>query len=103
MNFFKEERLFRVEIVKICRVITFMNALLSRSYGSMPSPDSFKKGSKTGCIPVGTKGWIIKKWGMEYFTPDKDQQGVDLFSNVNDSGNCLIPHRKVKEFYKKIS
>jgi hypothetical protein len=85
MNFFKEEKLFRVEIIKIC---------------SLPTVGAFKN-MRLGCIPVGTKGWIIKKWGKEYFSIDSDQQGIDLFTNWGESEVCLIPHRKVEAFYKK--
>ena len=99
MNFFKEEQLFRVEIIKICPLPTVMDALLGRAYGYMPSPDSFTKGS-FGCIPIGTKGWIIKIWGKEYFSPDKGQKGLDLFTNSDEADDCLILHSKVKEFYQ---
>ena len=100
MNFFKEEQLFRVEIIKICPLPTFKNVLFNRSYyGIIPSPDLSKMGS-FGCIPIGIKGWILKKWGKEYFAPDRGQQGLDLFTNSEENGISLIPHSKVKTFYK---
>jgi hypothetical protein len=100
MNFFKEEKLYRVEIIKICPLPSFKNVLFNRSYyGIIPSADTSKQGN-FGCIPIGTKGWIIKKWGKEYFSPDKGQKGLELFTNSEENGISLIPHRKVKAFYQ---
>jgi hypothetical protein len=42
-----------------------------------PTSNAIKKGH-FGCIPVGTKGWIVKKWGRKYFTIDEDENQGEL-------------------------
>ncbi len=95
MKIFEEKKLYRVEIIKSCPVI---NAISGKSY--LPSSDSVKEGS-FGFIPVGTKGWVIEKFGKKYFTPDEDQEGLDLFTPA-DQPNILIPYRKIEDSYKII-
>jgi hypothetical protein len=33
-----------------------------------------------GIIMKGIKGEVIKKWGMRFFSPDIDQEGIELFT-----------------------
>lgn len=59
MAFFKEQELYKVEIIKSCPLArSFFDIVLARHY--MPSMDSLEIGN-IGSIPVGTKGWVIKK------------------------------------------
>lgn len=99
MNFFKEEKLYRVEIIKKCCALD----AAQQTFGTnkyLPHAESFKKGD-FGFIPVGTKGWVMKKFNKEYFLPDEDQEGLDLFISA-DQNNVLISYDKIKEYCKHI-
>lgn len=96
----KEQKLYRVEIVKQCPVVKNFLDIFFNSKTYLPSPDSFKRG-KFGFIPVGTKGWIIKKWGKLWFFPDEKQEGLDLF--LSSGQDCvLISYNKIKNYYKEV-
>ena len=95
MDFLKEKKLYRIEITKSCPAI---NAISGKSY--LPSSDSVKEGA-FGSIPVGTRGWVIEKFNKKYFTPDEDQEGLDLYTPA-DQPNILIPYRKIEGAYKII-
>lgn len=98
MNFFKEEKLFRVEIIKKCYVINLAQYMFSKGY--LPSFESFEDGS-FGFIPAGIKGWVIKKYNKKYFLPDGGQSGLDLFIST-DQNNVLISFDKIENAYKLI-
>ncbi|MFC3882360.1 hypothetical protein ACFOU2_01975 [Bacillus songklensis] len=97
MSFLQQEQLYRVEITEPCNVL----GITGTTAGYLPSPESFKKGH-FGTLPIGTKGWIVKKFGQKYFSPDKDQEGLDLFT-LAEQPFVLIPYEKVEGHYKIIS
>lgn len=99
MSFFKEERIYRVEVIEMCQAINFMQSLFSEDR-YLPSQESFKKGS-FGYISVGTKGWVVRKFGKLYFTPDKNQEGLDLFLPAGQT-DVLISYNKIKHFCRKL-
>ena len=100
MNFFKEQKLYRVEIIKSCPLFrNFFDMLfLPKTY--IPSPDSLKLGGVCN-IPIGIKGWVIKKWGKLWFYPDDKQDGMDLFIPA-DCDRFLIPYDKIKNYFIEI-
>lgn len=100
MTFFNDKKLYRVEIVKSCPVIKNFFNIMFNSEAYLPSPDSFKQGT-FGFIPVGIKGWVIKKWGKLWFSPDEKQEGLDLF--LPSGQDCvLISYNKVKNYCNEI-
>lgn len=98
MSFFKEKRLYRVEVVKKCCIMNTRQNIFSKGY--LPSSESFKKGN-FGFIPVGTKGWVMEKFGKQYFLPDENQEGLDLFMH-SDQNNVLIYYSNIKEYCKAL-
>lgn len=64
------------------------------------SIDSLKLGNP-GSIPVGIKGWVIKKFGKLWFFPDDKQAGMDLFIPAS-CDRFLIPYYKVENYCTKI-
>lgn len=99
MAFFKEQKLYRIEIIKSCPLARgFFDIVFSRRY--MPSMDSLKIGN-IGSIPVGIKGWVIKKFGRLWFYPDDKQAGMDLFMTAG-CDRFLIPYYKIENYCTKI-
>ncbi|MCP3741979.1 hypothetical protein [Rossellomorea sp. BNER] len=97
MTLFKEEKLYRIEIISKCEVLGLKESFFGAPY---PSIDNIRKGN-FGYIPVGTKGWVMKKWGKPYFLPNQNQEGLDLFVPA-DQPIVLIPYHKIKDRYKKL-
>lgn len=98
MKFFEQKQLFRIEITKKCTVVNGLMSMISRGY--LPSLESSQKGS-FGFIPIGIKGWVVKKWFILYFYPDQNQNGLDLFTPA-EQPLVLIPYRKIKDYCKRI-
>ncbi|MFD3158311.1 hypothetical protein ACFIJ5_15915 [Haloimpatiens sp. FM7330] len=98
MSFFTRNDLYRVEINEVCYVPATM---LGGRAGTYPTLESIEKKGNYGSIPVGTKGWIVEKFGKKYFRPDEDQEGIDLFTPANQP-IVLVPYKVVDGHYKKI-
>lgn len=96
MRLFKRKNLYRVEITGICYA-SFMRGM----GGPMPSIDQAEKSGNYGQIPVGTRGWVIEKFGKKYFRPDEDQEGIELFTDANQP-IILVPYNKIEGCYRKI-
>lgn len=101
MNFFKKQKLFRVEIAKSCPLVrNFFDLWLYSGDGYLPSLESLKRG-KFQYIPVGIQGWVIRKWGRLWFYPDTNQEGLDLFISSGQDG-ILILYSKIKNYCNEI-
>ncbi|WP_286906810.1 hypothetical protein [Clostridium sp. UBA1652] len=98
MNFFNEEKFYRVKIIETCPIMNLIQSIFSNGY--LPSNKSFNKGS-FGFIPVGITGWIIKKFNKKYFLPDENQEGLDLFIPTNQT-NVLISYYKIEKYCEKV-
>ncbi|QDP42098.1 hypothetical protein FN924_04985 [Radiobacillus deserti] len=57
-----------------------------------------RKGNQ-GVIRTGIKGDVISQWGRKWFSPDEDQENIELFTPV-DNPSILIPYHKIKFKYK---
>ena len=95
---FKEEKLYRIQVSKPCRVIGILDNLFGGFY---PFLDDIKE-ENWGMIPAGCEGWLIKKWGRTSFLPDENQNGIQQFTHTNQPF-VLIPFHKIKDSYKKMS
>ncbi|WP_034262050.1 hypothetical protein [Bacillus sp. J33] len=95
---FKEEKLYRIQIIKPCQVIGILDNVFGGFY---PFLDDIKE-ENWGIIPAGCEGWIFKKWGRTYFLPDENQNGIEQFTPT-DQPFVLIPYHKIKDSYKKLS
>lgn len=98
MSFFKEQKLYRVEITKRCCVIDAVQCFFS-GRGYLPESEVAKK-EGFGFIPVGIKGSIIEKFGKKYFIVDENQEGLDLFLPVGQGDCVMIPYDKIKDCYR---
>lgn len=98
MSFFIGEKLYRVEVIRECPIMDVVQNIFGRSY--FPSINSLGKG-KFGFIPVGIKGWVMEKYGKQYFLVDENQDGLDLFMPFLQE-DTLIPYNKVKEYCKAL-
>lgn len=96
MSLLKQKKLYRIKFIKSCPVID----LFSCTNKFLPSIDSFEKGS-FGSIPIDTTGYIVSWLNKEFFVPDENQPGLDLFTSTGQP-NVLISHKKIKGYYKKI-
>ncbi|WP_282172132.1 hypothetical protein [Cytobacillus firmus] len=95
---FKEEKLYRIQISKPCRVIGILDNVFGGFY---PFLDDIKE-ENWEMISTGCEGWLIKKWGRTYFLPDENQSGIQQFTHTNQPF-VLIPFHKIKDSYKKMS
>jgi hypothetical protein len=105
----KEEKLYRIEIIE--DVVYFdENSVLGLLLASkFSNPLEFTKQNgvlrykpKEGIIKKGIKGEVIKKWGIKFFSPDVDQEGIELFT-PSEQPYILVPYKKVENHYKIIS
>lgn len=92
----KNENLYRIETTERCY------CSLSSLVRPMPSFDSVEKNGSFASIPAGTKGWIVEKFGSKYFRPDKNQEGLDLYT-VDTDKPTLITYKSVEGHYRIIS
>lgn len=97
---FLEEKLYRVEFIKPCRIYASHSLLSFRNSSIL---DVNNLGSKQhGVIPGGIKGWVIKKWNKLYFSPDENQEGLEFFTSP-EQPHILISLKKIEDqFYKKL-
>lgn len=96
MSFLERKNLYRIEITERC-----YHAFIGGVGVAMPSFESVEKNGNWGSIPTGTIGWVIEKFGEKYFRPDENQEGLDLFTPVNQP-IVLIPYKTISGHYKKI-
>lgn len=92
--FFQEQKLHRIEIVE--DIVSYSASSLQAQRNRYPFQTDV---SKDGVIAKGTRGYIIKRWGRMYFSPDTDQIGIERFTPP-DQPYVLIPHKKVKNKYR---
>jgi hypothetical protein len=95
----KTVNLYRIEITEPCDVTGILSNLFGGFYPFIENDMNVKK--NWGSIPAGVQGWIVKKWGRKYFSPDENQPGIELFTPT-DQPYVLIPYEKIKNSYKKI-
>lgn len=96
MTLLNHKKLYPIRFIKSCPVFD----TLSYANKFLPNPDSFDRGS-FGSIPVGTTGYIVSWLSKEFFVPDENQPGLDLFISP-ENPNVLISHKKIKGYYEKI-
>lgn len=96
MGFFKEEKLYRVEIVKKCCIINIKDCFGFQGY--FPSKKS-SVNMEFGFVPAGTTGYVINKFGKNYFVVDENQEGLDMClpDNYNE---IMIDYNKIKDCYR---
>jgi len=92
--FFQEQKLHRIEIVE--DIVSYSASSLQAQRNRYPFQVDV---SKDGMIAKGTTGYIIKRWGRMYFSPDTDQKGIERFTPP-DQPYVLIPYKKVKNKYR---
>ncbi|MED4072164.1 hypothetical protein [Priestia endophytica] len=97
---FSEEKLYRVEFIKPCRI--YESHSLSRFRNSNILDVNNVSSKKYGVIPEGIKGWGIKKWSKLYFSPDENQEGLEFFT-PSEQPHILISLKKIEDhFYRKL-
>lgn len=62
---------------------------------------SLIKSNEYGVIPKGIKGWVVRKWGRLYFSPDVNQEGLEYFT-PSEQPHVLIPFKKIINYYKRL-
>ncbi|MES5264161.1 hypothetical protein [Priestia megaterium] len=92
--FFQEQKLHRIEIVE--DIVPYSASSLQAQLNRYPFQVDVLK---DGMIAKGTTGYIIKRWGRMYFSPDTDQKGIERFTPP-DQPYVLIPYKKVKNKYR---
>jgi len=69
---------------------------MSGTGAAMPSFESVEKNGNCDSIRSEIKGWVVEKFfGGQYFRPDENQEGIDLFTPANQP-IVLIPYNKIK-------
>ncbi|GAB1774138.1 hypothetical protein [Priestia megaterium] len=96
---FDEKKLYRVEITKDCRSYE-SHSLLRLRNSNILDTDAFKS-KKYGIIPRGIRGWVVKKWGKLYFSPDIDQEGLEYFTPP-EQPHILVSLKKIENHYKRL-
>ncbi|MCY8235059.1 hypothetical protein [Priestia endophytica] len=96
---FSEEKLYRVEFIKPCRIYERHSLLRFRNSSVLDVNGLNSK--QHGVIPEGIKGWMIKKWSKLYFSPDENQEGLEFFT-PSEQPHILIPFKKIENHYKKL-
>ncbi|MEI4528432.1 hypothetical protein [Priestia megaterium] len=92
--FFQEQKLYLVEIVE--DIASYSASSLQAQRNRYPFQTDL---SKDGVIAKGITGYIIKRWGRMYFSPDANQKGIERFTSP-DQPYVLIPYKKVKNKYR---
>lgn len=90
--FGKEEKLYRVEIKEDVVYFNKNSGLAIRFTAPMGE-------RKDGIIKKGIKGTVIKKWDKKYFSPDVDQEGIELFTPA-DQPYILVPYKVIENHYE---
>ena len=96
----KEKKLYKIEFIKPCRIYE-SNSLMRFRNSSILDINNLKS-YQYGIIPKGFKGWVLKKWGKLYFSPDDYQQGLEFFT-PSEQPHILISLTKIENQYKKIT
>lgn len=96
----KEKKLYKIEFIKSCRIYE-SNSLMRFRNSSMLDINNLKS-DQYGIIPKGVKGWVLKKWGKLYFSPDEYQEGLEFFT-PSEQPHILISLTKIENHYKKIT
>ncbi|MFP7486392.1 hypothetical protein SFC65_19700 [Priestia filamentosa] len=95
-----EEKLYRIEFIKPCQV--YASHSLLRFMNSSVLDMNNVSSKQHGVIPKGIKGWVIKKWGKHYFSPDENQEGLEFFT-PSEQPHVLISFKKIEDhFYRRI-
>ncbi|MFE0620786.1 hypothetical protein ACFW1J_05185 [Priestia aryabhattai] len=92
--FFQEQKLHRIEIVE--DIVSYSASSLQAQRNRYPFQTDV---SKDGVIAKGTTGYMIKRGGRMYFSPDANQKGIERFTPP-DQPYVLIPYKKVKNKYR---
>lgn len=95
----KEKKLYRIEFIKPCRIYE-SNSLMRFRNSSILDINNLKP-DQYGIIPKGVKGWVLKKWGKLYFSPDDYQEDLEFFT-PSEQPHILISLKKRENHYKKI-
>lgn len=94
----KEKKLYRIEFIKPCRIYE-SNSLMRFRNSSILDINNLKP-DQYGIIPKGVKGWVLKKWGKLYFSPDDYQEDLEFFT-PSEQPHILISLKKEKTIIKR--
>ena len=93
--FFREEKLYRIEMIEDTLYFDEKSLLATRFFSPLEQQHK-------AIIKKGITGEVIKKWGRKYFSPDVDQEGIELFTPT-DQPYILIPYKVIENHYKIVS
>ncbi|UFU00310.1 hypothetical protein KO561_04990 [Radiobacillus kanasensis] len=91
---FRAEKLYRVEIVEDIPYKKIRNPLEFTKQNGI-----WRYKEQEGVIKIGIKGDVIKQWRRKWFSPDEDQENIELFTPM-DNPLILVPYHKIKYKYK---
>jgi len=98
MIFFKQAKLYRIEIITSCDNKNIYEKKLNFNYTPMYF-GGYRKFNNI--IPVGITGWIIQWFGKKYFVVDDNQPSLEEFQTIKED-SVLIPYKRIEGNYKVI-
>jgi hypothetical protein len=103
--FGKEKKLYRVEIIEDVQYFSEKTLWGWALANNFRNPFEFIKQNgvwrykpKEGIIKKGIKGYVVIQWGMKWFSPDEEQENIELFTPC-DNPLILVPFKKIENKY----